>query len=181
MLTKGSPPAARAMTCCLIGARLSSGLRLMGSIMIRVEVWVWMTKGEGKYPFVMSDINRHHSSHSLIAKCNDGMCTGTHGMTEMISLRMLHSTSGMRICIHQSFVLYKSEPAISHHQQSDNRWKNNTICSLCLQRTVQKDMLSITLMLPSHAPFDYANGSDKHSKICYMLLTKEWRMKKQKH
>ena len=49
------------------------------------------------------------------------------------------------------------------------------------KRKVRKDTLTIALMLLSHAPFIYANGSDKHSKICYALLTKELIDEKQKH
>ena len=56
---------------------------------------------------------------------------------------------------------------------------NNTKCSLCPQKDVlnpkmkvPKDTHTPALMPLSCFPFNSAIGSDKHSKICYALLTK---------
>ena len=121
----------------------------------------------------------------LIAKYGDGMCMGTHDVTEVISLctaplrwwnESIHSSNQ---CVVEVRTRHWPLPTI--WQQKVN---NNTKRSLCLQKDalstkteVPKDTHTTVLTLLPCFPFDSANGSDKHSKIRYALLTKEWKMK----
>ena len=125
-------------------------------------------------------------TRSLMAKCGNDICTGTHDVTEVISIcttllcwwnESIHSSNQ---CVVEVRAHCRPSPTI--WQQKVN---NNTKCTFCPRKDalstkmkVPKDTHMTALMLLPCFPFDSAIGSDKHSKIRYALLTKEWKMKK---
>ena len=120
----------------------------------------------------------------LITECGDGMCTGTHNVTEVISLHRSASLLKWEYTLIKSMCCGGRSPPSAIANNLTTKVNNNTKHSHCPQKDVlstemevPKDTHAPALMPLSCFPFNSVIGSDKHSKICYTLLTKEWKMK----
>ena len=107
---------------------------------------------------------------SLIAECGDDMCTGTHDVPRWSVSAPIRFAVEMRVCTHQITVLCRSEPAVSHRQQSDNNEQQHKTLSRSKAQKGTMTPLSLSLYLFLSLSLSLSdtivyNGSDKLNQI----------------
>ena len=117
-------------------------------------------------------------------------CVQAHTMCQRWSASTpLHLFDRMRVCTHQSKVLWRSEPAVGRRQQSDNKVNNNTKRSLCpwkdalsTRTKVRKDTHASVKPLSLCFAFNGVLGliNTMNSAIRYSRKSERWKSKSTK-